>query len=254
VLIIGYGVNGRNVARVLKEAYINFEVIDGNPETVRKARRKGVHAHYGDVTRPEILRHLRFEEFDSAVIAISDAEATRRAVSIMRNLNPGVHIIARTRYVAEVDALGRLGANVVVPEEFETSLRIFSELLAHYHIPPHIIAVQMDLVRRRGYGLLRSEDGKEHISPELHSLLMKRLVEAVPISPGNPVIGRTLGELGFTSDNRCAVVSVIRGSAPLSAPYEDTVVQENDLIVLYGDHAGLDAGVKIFAHELKTPA
>ncbi|MBU0691328.1 cation:proton antiporter [bacterium] len=246
VLIIGYGVNGRNVARVLREAGIHHEILDNNPETVRTARAAGEHTHYGDVTRSEILRHIRFEEFDSAVIAISEAEATRRAISIMRNLNPAVHIIARTRYVNEVEQLEKLGANIVVPEEFETSLRLFAELLSHYHIPPHIVAFQIDIVRRRSYGLLRSEDEKGTLDRELQSLLMKRLIEAVPIDSECTKIGKTLGELGFKSEERCSIISVIRGSCPLSAPYEDTVIQENDLIVLYGDHAALNESLRRF--------
>lgn len=247
VLIIGYGVNGRNVARVLREAGIHHEILDNNPEIVRTARAVGEHAHYGDVTRSEVLRHIRFEEFDSAVIAISEAEATRRSISIMRNLNPDVHLIARTRYINEVEQLEKLGANVVVPEEFETSLRLFAELLAHYHIPPHIIAVQMDVVRRRSYGLLRSEDAKVgSLDRELHSLLMKRLIEAVPIPPDSPRIGYALSELGFSEADRCSVISVIRGSCPLPAPYHDTVIRPNDLIVLYGDHAALEVGLRRF--------
>ena len=246
VLIIGYGVNGRNVARVLREAGIHHEILEYNPNTVRDIRASGELAHYGDATRSEVLRHIRFTEFDSAVIAIPEAEATRRAVSIMRSLHPDVYLLARTRFVTEVEQLQKLGANVVVPEEFETSLRLFSELLTHYHLPPHIIAVQMDLVRRRSYGLLRSDDEPGSLDRALQPLLMKRLVEAVPIAPDCKQIGKTLGELGFREGERCSVISVIRGSRPLPAPYEDNVIAVNDLVVLYGDHAALDSALKRF--------
>ncbi len=246
VLIIGYGVNGRNVARVLREAGIHHEILEYNPSTVRNIRAAGEVAHYGDVTRAEVLRHIRFKEFDSAVIAIPEAEATRRGVSIMRNLNPDVHIVARTRYVNEVEQLQNLGANIIVPEEFETSLRLFAELLSHYHVPPHIIAVQVDLVRRRSYGLLRTDGEEGVLDRELQSLVMRRLVEAVPIAPDCVHIGKTLGELGFIGDERCLVVSLIRGSCPLPAPYMETVIEANDLIVLYGDHAALDSALKRF--------
>jgi len=246
VLIIGYGVNGRNVARVLREAGIHHEILEYNPKTVRDIRAAGELAHYGDATRSEVLRHLRVSEFDSAVIAIPEAEATRRTVSVLRRLHPEVYLIARTRFVTEVEQLQALGANVVVPEEFETSLRLFAELLTHYHLPPHIIAVQMDLVRRRSYGLLRSENNSGSLDRELQPLLMKRLVEAVPIAPDHKTLGKTLGALGFGDGERCSVISVIRGSRPLPAPYDDTLIEANDLIVLYGDHAALDAALKRF--------
>ena len=227
--------------RVLREAGIHHEILEYNPKTVRDIRAAGELAHYGDATRSEVLRHLRVSEFDSAVIAIPEAEATRRTVSVLRRLHPNVYLIARTRFVTEVEQLQTLGANVVVPEEFETSLRRFAELLTHYHLPPHIIAVQMDLVRRRSYGLLRSENNSGSLDRELQPLLMKRLVEAVPIAPDHKTLGKTLGALGFGDGERCSVISVIRGSGPLPAPYDTTVIEANDLIVLYGDHAALDA-------------
>ena len=81
----------------------------------------------------------------------------------------------------------------------------------------------------------------------MQSLLMKRLIEAVPITPDCTKIGSTIGELGFEDAARCTVVSVIRGACPLPAPYQETVIEANDLIVLYGDHAALDSALKRFA-------
>jgi len=57
-------------------------------------------------------------------------------VRIARGMNPGVHIIARTRYVVEIPELPRLGANDVIPEEFETSIEIFARVLAQYRVEP----------------------------------------------------------------------------------------------------------------------
>ena len=177
---------------MLGEAGIHHEILEYNPGTVRSVRAAGELAHYGDVTRAEVLRHIRFTEFDSAVIEISEAEATRRGVSILRKLNPDVYIVARSRFVNEIEQLQKLGANIIVPEEFETSLRIFVELLSHCHIPPHIIAVQMDLVRRRSYGLLRSDGEEGVLDRELQTLVMRRLIETVPTAPDCPHIGQTL--------------------------------------------------------------
>src|SRR5256886_13247780 len=67
------------------------------------------------------------------VAAFSDPAATRRMVRIARGINPGVHIIARTRYVVEIPELLRLGANDVIPEEFETSIEIFARVRSEEH-------------------------------------------------------------------------------------------------------------------------
>src|SRR6266566_3524988 len=103
--------------------------------TVRQARARGEPAFYGDATREEILRALGAERARMLVVAISDPAATRRMVRVARALNPRMHIIARTRYVVEIPELARLGADDVIPEEFETSIEIFARVLAHYNVP-----------------------------------------------------------------------------------------------------------------------
>lgn len=240
VLIVGYGLNGRNVAKVLRESGIYYEILEFNPKTVREARNEGGTIHYGDVTHSEFLQHLGLKEFDSAVIAISDPAATRRAVTTIHRMNPGLHLIVRTRYVAEVEQLERLGAKLVVPEEFETSLRIFVELLTHYHIPPHIVAAQVEVVRSQSYGTLRGASGS---ADRLAQLLMQRLVEAVPIHEKSKARANTLRALGFTNESRCQVIALLRDGCAYSGDFLETPLAPNDLVVLYGDHASLDIGV-----------
>lgn len=242
VLIVGFGVNGHNVARVLREAGIYYEVLEYNPEIIRRARAEGELVHFGEVTHAEVLRHIAAEEFDSIVVAIRDPAATRRAVSLLRTLNPHAHLIVRTRFVAEVEELERRGANIVVPEEFETSLRIFSDLLHHYRVPPHIIAMQVEAVRGHSYGVLRAQAGSS-VLENLQALILKRLVEAVPILEGSPVAGKTLAELQLAGDEACIVLSVLRGGLPLRPPFEALMLQADDLVVLYGNHVELDRAV-----------
>ena len=68
-------------------------------------------------------------------MAISDDAAARRIVTTAHALNPAAHIVVRTRHVAEVEPLYRAGANEVIPEEFETSIEIFTRVLMEYLVP-----------------------------------------------------------------------------------------------------------------------
>jgi CPA2 family monovalent cation:H+ antiporter-2 len=241
-LIIGYGLNGRNVSRVLREAGIYYEILECNPDLVRRARGEGESIHYGDVTRSDVLERLGIAEFDSIVLAISDPAATRRTVSLLHRMHPGGHLIVRTRYAAEVEQLEKLGADVVVPEEFETSLRMFSDLLHHYRVPPHIIAMQVEAVRGHSYGILRTRAGA-NVLENMEQLILRQLVEAIPISADSPHLGKRLRELGLSPDGTCLVLSILRDGLPLRPPFEDIALKPEDLIVLYGNHVDLDAVV-----------
>src|SRR5881296_575422 len=134
VIVAGYGLNGRNLSAALRAIEAPYCIVELNAQTVRQARSRGEPAFYGDATREEILRALGLERARMLVAAISDPAATRRMVRVARGLSPAVHIIARTRYVVEVPELIRLGANDVIPEEFETSIEIFARVLAYYGV------------------------------------------------------------------------------------------------------------------------
>src|SRR3989442_7475593 len=98
------------------------------------------------------------------VAAISDPAATRRMVRVARALNPRIHIIARTRYVTEIPELSRLGADVVIPEEFETSIEIFARVLAHYNVPRSDIERLVAQIRSSHYESLHAGDGAWRMS------------------------------------------------------------------------------------------
>jgi CPA2 family monovalent cation:H+ antiporter-2 len=148
VIVVGYGLNGQNLARVLKEVGIPYRVLEMDPDLVRSAKAGGEPISFGDGTRPELLQQVAIEKARVLVVAISDPAATARLVSQARRLRTDLYIIVRTRYVAEIDRLYRLGANQVIPEEFETSVEIFARVLQEYHVPRNVISLQVDLSAR----------------------------------------------------------------------------------------------------------
>ncbi|HAR45068.1 MAG TPA: hypothetical protein DCS05_02540, partial [Nitrospiraceae bacterium] len=154
-IIAGYGINGRNLARTLKATHIPYVILEVNADTIRTARSEGEPIIYGDITRPDVLRRAGIDCAKAIVFAISDYAATRISVRLARQLNGTIFILVRTRYSLEVDGLYKLGADQVIPEEFETSIEIFSRVLHQYHIPANVIANQISLIRFEGYKMLR---------------------------------------------------------------------------------------------------
>ena len=168
-IIAGYGINGRNLAKVLRETEIPFVIMEMDGDVVRHEQRKGVPIHFGDVTHAQTLRRLGIQEARALVLAISDPLATRQAIKVARQLNPRIHIISRTRYVKEIDDLLALGADQVVPEEFETSIEIFCLVLQDYRVPASIIAEKAERIRKEGYAVLRRGQ------PDWKEIVMERV-------------------------------------------------------------------------------
>lgn len=156
VVIVGFGVNGRNLARVLRRVSVPFVVVEMNPDAVRHERRRGEPVLYGDATRQEVLEVAGVRRARVLVIAISDAAATRASVALARRLNRELHIVVRSRYVQEVEPLTALGTDEVVPEEFETSIEIFSRVLRRYRVPDDTIDQFGRDIRQGDYEVLRA--------------------------------------------------------------------------------------------------
>jgi len=155
VIIIGFGLNGKNLAEVLRETSIPYVVLDLNNETVREMRKKGEPIYYGDGSRQEILHKLGLSTARMLVVVISDPASTRRIVQLARKENPKIYIIVRTRYTAEVEDLLHMGANEVIPEEFETSIEIFAKVLHRYQVPRNLLFDQIEKIRSGSYEALR---------------------------------------------------------------------------------------------------
>lgn len=157
VVIAGYGLNGRNLAAALADFGVAHVILELNPQTVRRERARGLDIRFGDCTRRAVLEHAGIARARAFVVAISDPASTRRSVRMARDLAPGVRIFVRTEYVAEVDELRSLGADEVVPEEFETALSLFERVLDIYDVPPETIDERVATMRLESYGFLRGQ-------------------------------------------------------------------------------------------------
>jgi len=146
--IIGFGVNGQNVAAVLHATNISYSVLEIDRETVKLMRRKGEPIFYGDCTEKKALLRAGINHARAVVLGISDGTAVRQSIAMMREINKKAFIIVRARTLDDVAALYSEGADVVVTEKFETSIQIFSQLLNHFTVDPELILEQQEIIRR----------------------------------------------------------------------------------------------------------
>ncbi|MEW6001876.1 MAG: cation:proton antiporter [Nitrospirota bacterium] len=234
VIIIGFGLNGQNVARVLKRTDIPYVVLEINSDTVREMKKKGEPIYYGDGTSKDILHKLNITKAQLLVVAISDPISTRSIVAIARRENPDMYIIVRTRYVAEVDDLKKLGANEVIPEEFETSVEIFSRVLHHYHVPRNVITENIDSIRKDNYRVLRTiELPRKHLA-ERYELVKELETETYLIKEASRADGHSIKDLRFRTETRVTIIAVQRGEKIHQNPQPDFVIKAGDVLLLIG--------------------
>jgi len=242
VIIAGYGLNGRNLAAALRAIQAPYVTVELNAQTVRQARARGEPAFYGDATREEILRALGAERARMLVAAISDPAATRRMVRVARGLNPTMHIIARTRYVVEIPELVRLGANDVIPEEFETSIEIFARVLAQYGVSRQEVDRLEDQIRASHYEALR---GGERPALGTVAGVPQMAAARIRLPSHSPFVGRSVAQTGLRTRTGALIVSVRRGSRDIAAPAPAFRLVVGDELVVVGEPHQLKAATDL---------
>ncbi|HEO64686.1 MAG TPA: potassium transporter KefB, partial [Spirochaetes bacterium] len=234
LIIIGFGVNGRNLARAAKVANIPYVIIDMNPETVKKEGLKGEPIFFGDASYDSILEHVNCSSAKVVVVAISDSVASKRMIETIRRLNPKAHIIVRTRFLHEMLPLYNLGADDVIPQEYETSVEIFARVMANYLIPKDEIERLITEVRADGYEMLRSLS-KEPISLSNLKLHLSDVeITALRVGQESFIVGQSLAQMDLRKKYGVTVLAIKRDSTILSDPIRDTKLTTKDVLIVLG--------------------
>ena len=234
LIIIGFGVNGRNLSRAARVAGIPYAIIEMNPEIVRTEQAKGEPIYYGDAIHGVILQHAYIEGARIVVIAISDPAATRRITAIVRKLNPTIHIIVRTRYLQEMQPLYEIGADEVIPEELETSVEIFTRVLVKYLMPRDEIESFIDVVRSDSYEMFRSISRESVPFPCFKPHLPGVDIVTLRVFERAPAVGKTLGQIELRKKYGVTLLAVRRNSRMLSNPDVGMSFCAGDLLVVIG--------------------
>ncbi len=243
VVVVGFGLNGSVLSRVLNETSIPHVVVELNPDTVRRARAEGLKVLFGDAVRREILEQAGVGRARLVVFAISDFAAVLRSLKTTRELAPQVEIIVRTRRFMEIEDLRDAGANQVVAEEFESAIEIFTRVLAAYHVPRNVIRAETRVLRGEAYSMLRSTSIGAASDAVLEAL-EAGTTDIYRIAADGRASGRTLKDIELRNLTGTSVIAVVRGEESHPNPSADFALSAGDCLVLVGSHEQIDAAFR----------
>ena len=243
VIIVGYSLGGRTLAQVLLETQIPFMVLDLNGEQVKRALTEGITTHYGDCTQEETLSRAGLKQARMIVFSIPDYTVTEKAVRLARKINPEIKIMVRTRLTAQVEELKTAGADEVIPEEFETSIEIFSRVLRDYRIPNNVIEQQVELIRLEGYSMFRGLSLNTESLKKFSTYLTATLTETYLVIQESWAREKLLGDMKFTERTGAVVIAVVRNNKPYPNPGSEFAILSGDMLILFGSHMQLDRAI-----------
>jgi CPA2 family monovalent cation:H+ antiporter-2 len=217
-----------------------------NPDTVKEQRKLGEPIYFGDATHQSVLEHLHIQEAKAVAILVNDPIAARRIVKIARESNPSVYLIVRTRYMQEMSLMTMLGADEVIPDEFGTSVEVFSRVLRQYYVPDEEINKFVNEIRADGYDLLRSQNAPSTNLSEIKLNLSNVKMGSFRIHPQSSIAGQNLADSQLRKNYGLTVLLIKRDSEVLSNPTPDTELLAHDVVVVVGDIVQLKKASDVF--------
>ena len=234
LVIVGYGVNGSNLAKAASASNIPYVVIEMNADTVKREKAKGVPIIFGDATQDHILETVHLSHARTAVIAISDNFATRSIIKNIRAQSNSLYLVVRTRYVKETSELIALGADEVIPEEFETSVQIFTNVLQNFLVPEDDIDQFIEKVRSDNYQLFKGD--LKRPKTYRHNELADFNITCLRMNAdSNKFLGLPLKELNLRAEYGINILGIKRKNIMLKSIQPEEKLKQGDLIYILGN-------------------
>jgi CPA2 family monovalent cation:H+ antiporter-2 len=142
-------------------------------------------------------------------------------------------MLVRSKYVRETSELLALGADDVIPEEFETSIEIFSRVLQKFLVPIDDIDAFTDLVRANNYHLF---EAKKKLPQTFRSSSLPDLnITTIQVNrDSGGLIGKSIGESNIRSEYGVSIIGICRDDELHFHFDANEKILQNDLLFVYG--------------------
>lgn len=199
--VIGLGRFGYNLAVALEEHGHTVMAVDIDSQLVQSIVDQVTHAAALDCSNEEALRDIDISTFDTVIVAIgNDFEANLLTTVNLKNL--GVRrIICKAQTSRQCDILLRLGADKVIQPEQNSARRLAEELST-----PAMI---------EHFNLGQDYSIAEVVLPE-------------------SLAWQSLAQIDLRNTHRVTVLLIKRGDEVHISPRADTILQKEDILVLFG--------------------
>lgn len=251
VIICGNGLGGQNIARALKANGIPYVIVDLNEQGVRETRREGESILFGDCTNAHTLELAGIRRSRVIVFVVSDPFAARLGIKLAREMMPEIVVLARTKYVADMDALWDQGSTEVIAEEFEASLELMTRILRVYNAPRSMVAAEIKSIRDQRFGFFR--DRKVTVPRIRLSNELDIYTETWQAPERWGWNGARVSEIGLREKTGSLILGIIRENLTLNNPDPNMKLAGGDRLVLSGTKDQLKGAVTLLSHETAAP-
>ncbi len=232
IVLIGKDSRSLNLSRMASRMKLPYVSIVFDPASARARQIKGEMVVYGDSMNEPILKKAYIESAEIVVISIGEAITALGVIEKVRSLNKHAYIIVRSKHVSDIEDLYEMGANQVIPEEFETAIELFERILKKLLIPKGEIETAISHIRDDNYGIFKEKDGNNTftLTDEIPD------IEIVALRAGDYDMfpGNSLKEVHLRKQYGLTLVAAKRGEKIFENPGSGFVFEPDDVLYILG--------------------
>ncbi len=232
IVFVGKDSRSLNLSRMACQLKLPYVSIVFDPASARARQAKGEMVVYGDALNEPILQKAYVETAEIVVVSIGDAITALGVIEQVRRLNKTAYIMVRSRHVSDIEDLYAMGADQVIPEEFETAIEMFERILKKLLIPKGKIEEAIEHIRDDNYGIFREKEEANSfaLSDEIPG------IEIVAVRARNyPVFqGKSLKDIHLRTEFGVTVVAVKREDDIHENPAAGFVFEADDILYILG--------------------
>jgi CPA2 family monovalent cation:H+ antiporter-2 len=232
LVLIGKDSRAQNLSKMAKFSNLPYVSIIFDPEIARQRQEKGETVVYGDAFNLPILEKAHVAQAHIVVISIGKLEVLKVIIRKVRHLNNHATIVVRTPHIEDIEALYKIGATQVIPEEFETAIDLFERVMANFLLPRKEIDLAIDRIRSDHYGIFMEENGLARFNiskdiPDVEIIAMEVMANA-------RIVGKTLVESQLRQQFGITLVALKRDQKVIDHPKPSLVFCEGDVAYVLG--------------------
>lgn len=235
-----------SLMKSMELADIPFVIIDIDADLVRDMQKQGINAVYGDAQYKSVLEKASVKDASSMLLYVESTSHKIAIIKMAKKMNPNIHIVARTKYISNLEILYQMGADDVIPIDFEAYLEMFSRALNHYLIPYEEIEKLLAKIRANGYKAMRANilgGIKEQLSiPDFE-------INTLMIHKNSLAYQKSIKELDLRNKTGISILAIKRQDQVFTNPSPDFVLDDKDIIYTLGNQNNAAYLNEVFKHE-----
>ena len=168
------------------------------------------------------------------IVTLPDAKSNELSILSARNLNEDIFIIARSRYLSNIDNLYQAGANTVIHEEYQTSIAVIANTLNELDYTEDQITSIVQLIKDNKFRILQESYLKQDSVSGRLNILNNTEIDWIKVQEDNLFIGKTIADSNIRTLTGASIISIVKNEANIPNPSPQTVIEQNDILVVLG--------------------